>query len=191
VLSGEMRHRLAADRSGESWPLSAEQLRTLSPFAALKQCELQIRLPDYVLHTADRAAMAHGLEVRVPFLDHELVELCAGIPRSLMLRWRTEKLILRRALAAALPREIRRRRKRGLQAPAAGWWRGQLPDFATELLSEDRLGASGYFAPRAVAEHLRRHRDGRADLSHVLTAVLGVQAWDALFRRGQSLPWPP
>ena len=190
ALSGDLRRRLAAERDEAPWPLDAGELRTLPPFVALQQCELQIRLPDYVLHTADRAAMAHGVEVRVPYLDHELVELCAGIPQSLLLRWRDEKVVLRRALAAALPAEICRRRKRGLQAPAAAWWRGRLPGFAAELLSEDRLRASGIFAPGAVAGHLRRHRDGHADLSHVLTAVLGVQAWDALFRRRLPLPWP-
>jgi asparagine synthase (glutamine-hydrolysing) len=190
VLGGDLRRRLAEDGAEEPWPLSPEQLRGLTPFAALQQCEMQIRLPDYVLHTADRAAMAHGVEVRVPYLDHELVELCAGIPQSLMLRWRNEKLVLRRALAALLPAQIRRRRKRGLQAPTAAWWRGPLPESVRELMSAARLRDGGYFDPGAVAGHLLRHREGRADSHDVLTAVLGVQAWDALLRRGGAAPRP-
>jgi asparagine synthase (glutamine-hydrolysing) len=152
---------------------------------------MHVRLPDYVLHTADRAAMACGLEVRVPFLDHELVELCAGIPPSLQRHRGIEKYVLRRAVERVLPADLAWRRKRGLSAPAAGWWRGPLPEFARDSLSEDRLRRTGYFGAGAVAEVLARHRRGGADLSQVLNAVLAVQLWHRLFLDGRSPTSPP
>ena len=191
VLGVEVQRELDAAGAEDEWVPDAVRLRAMPPFSALRHCEMHVRLPDYVLHTADRAAMACGLEVRVPFLDHELVELCAGIPPSLKMHGGTEKYVLRRAVERTLPSELVWRRKRGLSAPATGWWRGPLPEFARESLSEDRLRRTGYFDPGAVAEVLRRHRRGAADLSQVLNAVLGVQLWHRLFLEGPSPSGPP
>ncbi|HVN76288.1 MAG TPA: asparagine synthase (glutamine-hydrolyzing) [Thermoanaerobaculaceae bacterium] len=187
VLSDEITRLAGRETSDDGWPLREPGGGSPSAFSSLRLREMQVRLPDFVLHTNDRAAMAFGLEVRVPFLDHELVELCAGIPPSLLLRWNTEKYILRRALEPSLPAEICWRRKRGMLAPFTGWWRGPLPAFAEEMLGDRRLRTSGYFAPAPVREALRRHRAGEADLSQVLNAVLGVQLWDEMFLRGRGL----
>jgi asparagine synthase (glutamine-hydrolysing) len=126
--------------------------------------------------------MACGLEARVPFLDHELVELCARIPLSLRLRGLREKYILRRALEGALPREILWRRKRPLMAPIEAWLRGPLPPFAEELLSPASLRATGYFEPPAVQALVTDVRAGRSIHARLLLMVLGVQLWDTLFR---------
>ena len=187
VLSHDLRRQVDGWTDRERWAVDTAQLRSLPPFSALHRCEMNVRLPDFVLHTADRAAMACGLEVRVPFLDHELVELCAGIPPSLKLHGRSEKYILRRALEGSLPPEIVWRKKRGLMAPSVGWWRAPLPGFAEELLSEGEVRRTGYFEPRVVGGLLDRHRSGGANLSQVLNAVLGVQLWDQLFRRNHRL----
>jgi hypothetical protein len=72
-------------------------------------------------------------------------------------------------------------------APSVGWWRGPLPPFVAEMLSEEQLRGNGYFDPAAVAGMLERHRAGRADLGHALNAVLGIQVWDELFLKGRSL----
>jgi asparagine synthase (glutamine-hydrolysing) len=187
ALSRDLRHHLESLPPDDDWPLTLEQIGSLGSFAALRQCEMQIRLPDFILHTNDRSSMARSLEVRAPFLDHELVELCAGIPPSLMLRRGTEKYILRRALQPVLPAEICSRRKRGMFAPFVGWWRAPLPGFAEEMLSEYRLREAGYFDPGTVRDMLARHRARRADLSRILNAVLGVQLWDEIFIRRMSL----
>ncbi len=191
VLAAEVQRELDAAGADDEWVPEAARIRAMRRFHALRYCEMHVRLPDYVLHTADRAAMACGLEVRVPFLDHELVELCAGIPPSLKLHRGIEKYVLRRAVERTLPAELVWRRKRGLTAPVAGWWRGPLPEFARESLAEDRLRRTGYFDAGAVAEMLRRHRRGTADLSQVLNAVLGVQLWHRLFLEGPSPASPP
>jgi asparagine synthase (glutamine-hydrolysing) len=186
VLSPEFRRNLHTLGPGGDWLSGEHRLASLPQFAALHRCEMEVRLPDYILHMTDRAAMAYGLEVRVPFLDHELVELCAGIPPSLKLRAGTEKYILRRALERSLPPEICWRRKRGLTAPSAGWWRSPLPAFAEDLLSEGQLVRNGYFAPATVSRVLRRHRSGEVNLGHILNLVLAVQVWHSLFLDGSG-----
>ncbi len=179
VFSADVRHELGADGvDGDQEPAGPSGQ---DPFLQLQQLELSLRLPAYINHTLDAASMACGLEARAPFLDHELVELCARIPVSLRLRGLREKYVLRRALEDALPRDILWRRKRPLMAPLEAWLRGALPAFAEELLSPARLRATGYFEPAAVQGLVTDVRTGRSLHARVLWMVLGVQLWDTLF----------
>jgi asparagine synthase (glutamine-hydrolysing) len=146
-----------------------------SAFQQLQYFDLKIRLPEFVNHSLDRASMASGLEARLPFLDHELVELCARMPVKLKLRGLEEKHILRHALRKTLPAEIVRRRKHGLGAPTLQWWRQDLPAFAAHALSEECLQRTGYFNPDAVRSVLERHRHGQGKYGRHLTAVLALQ----------------
>ncbi|MGH8713344.1 MAG: asparagine synthase (glutamine-hydrolyzing) [Casimicrobiaceae bacterium] len=162
------------------------------PFARMQYFDIKHRMGDGVVLGLDRASMAYSVEARVPFLDHELVEFCARIPPRVKMQWLREKHVLRCAMADVLPRDIVNRKKRGLQVPMDTWLRGALPPFAAELLSEKALCATGYFAPQVVAALLQRHRGGRENLGQILSAVLGVQVWDDLFRRpGAGLRAPP
>jgi asparagine synthase (glutamine-hydrolysing) len=129
-------------------------------------------------------SMAESLEVRVPFLDHELVELCAKIPGSLKLHGRTEKYVLRQAMKPLLPPEIAGRKKRWLRAPNAAWLRGELPPFAETMLSETRLKDNGYFNPAVVRRYLDAQRRGDLRHTRALMAVLCVQTWNDVFVRG-------
>lgn len=151
-------------------------------FEQLQYFDLMIRLPDFVNHALDRASMACGLEVRVPFLDHELVEFFSRIPSSLKMRGLQEKHILREALRGVLPEVIRTRGKRGLTAPFHQWWGGTLPEFVTDALSGRKLREQGYFRPTFVRELLNRHRDGKGRYGFQLSAVLAVQMWRDIFR---------
>jgi asparagine synthase (glutamine-hydrolysing) len=181
VFSAEIRRQLgeaaAVDGPPEPVPVDGRD-----PFRQLQELDVRLRLPAYINHTLDTASMAFGLEARVPFLDHELVELCQTIPASLMLRGLREKYVLRRALEGVLPRDIQWRRKHALAAPLDTWLRDPLPAFAGDLLSPASLRASGYFEPGAVERRLARVRTGRGPGARVLFMVLGVQLWDHLFR---------
>jgi asparagine synthase (glutamine-hydrolysing) len=161
-------------------------LTTGTALARLLRLDLTFRLPGFIVHTLDRASMAYGLEARVPFLDHELVEAAARVPVALHRPLFTDKAILRRALAGVLPPEILRRRKRGLTAPYAGWLRRPLPPFAEELLSDAGLRDTGWFDPRAVRATLEAHRRGRRGQASRLMAVLVVQTWLDVFARGHT-----
>jgi asparagine synthase (glutamine-hydrolysing) len=181
VFSEEIRRQLAEPAAVDG-PSELVLRDGRDPFRQLQELDVRLRLPAYINHTLDTASMAFGLEARVPFLDHELVELCQTIPSSLMRPGLREKYVLRRALEGVLPREIQWRRKHALEAPLSSWLRDPLPAFAGDLLSPAGLRATGYFEPAAVERLLARVRTGRGPDARVLFMVLGVQLWDHLFR---------
>jgi asparagine synthase (glutamine-hydrolysing) len=156
------------------------------PLDRLQRYELTTCLPDLIVAPLDRGSMAHGVEARVPFLDHELVELSMQIPPWHKVRALTEKRVLREALRGVLPRSVRSRRKWGLRSPVARWLRTPLPAFAAELLDPAALRAKGYFEPSAVQAALTRHHAGAPEERSRLLGVLAVQLWDELFLRGRD-----
>ena len=158
-------------------------LESWHPFARMQYFDLKHRLGDGVVLNLDAASMAHSVEARVPFLDHELAEFCARIPPGVKMKRFREKYVLRRAMEGVLPREIAWRRKRPMRAPYDRWRDGALPAFAREELSEARLREAGLFDPGKVAAALELHRARGEDFGHALSAVLGVQLWDRMFRR--------
>jgi len=161
-------------------------------FDCLQYLDLKVRLADFVNHGLDRSSMAFSLEARLPFLDHELVELCCTIPRRLRMKRLQEKYVLRRAMRGIVPREILARAKRGTVSPIAQWLRADvLPEVVRAALSRERLAAAGYFAPASVQALLDRHRAGVANHAHELLAVAGVQLWHELFVDGQGAPERP
>jgi asparagine synthase (glutamine-hydrolysing) len=158
-----------------------DAFRTWHPFDQLQFFDLKLRMADFIVHVLDRASMSQSVEARVPYLDHELVELCCRIPPRVRMKGLCEKHILRRAMRGILPEEIRLRQKRGTVAPVAHWLRAPLPEFAADALSQRRLAETGYFVPHTVHMLLERHQSGDADHSRELFTVLGLQLWHELF----------
>jgi asparagine synthase (glutamine-hydrolysing) len=128
-------------------------------------------LPGDILTKVDRASMAHSLEVRVPFLDHPLVEWAASLPHRLRLSARGSKYVLRSALAPHLPKAVLERRKMGFAVPLATWLRGPLRGLAQTALAEPAFAHSGLFDPAAVARLLAQHQSGRRDHSRAIWAL--------------------
>jgi asparagine synthase (glutamine-hydrolysing) len=188
LFSEDLTQALSAEIEPDDQGSLPDDFSRWDPFAQLQFLEMTIRLPDYVTRHLDSVSMAYGLEARVPFLDHELVEFCARIPPALKMRWGTEKYILRKALRQDLPREIVGRRKRGMAAPYGQWMRA-LPSFAMEMLTERRLREKGYFSFPMVSRMLSEHREGTANHARSLMGILGVQLWDDLFVRGCRPSW--
>jgi asparagine synthase (glutamine-hydrolysing) len=142
------------------------------PLRMVQYLDFKTYLPGDILTKVDRASMAHGLEVRVPFLDHEFVNWTADLPTSSKLRSGTGKHILKDALKPVLPDEILYRSKMGFAVPLDIWFRGSLQDKMTETLRSERLADSGVFNPDALRTIGRDHRSGRRDYSAVLWALL-------------------
>jgi len=184
LFSNDFIERLRKENNPEVCPALPEHFSKWHPFVQLQFFDMKVRLQDHVVHTLDRMSMAHSLEVRVPFLDHEVVEFCAKIPPALKMRKFREKYILRRSMRVFLPEEILNRKKRGLVAPYQQWFREELPEFARDMLSAKRLRENGYFNPAGVSFFLSQHRSGRGNYGRLLLGVLNTQLWHDFFLSG-------
>ncbi|MBC7541993.1 MAG: asparagine synthetase B, partial [Candidatus Sericytochromatia bacterium] len=142
-----------------------------------KACWTDIRhyLPDDLLVKADIGTMAHGLEVRSPFLDEELVDFAVRLPQGLRWQGWSGKLLLRRWGAARLPETLWQRRKQGFAVPLARWFREDLASLAAQELG--RADPKGLLDPVAMLQLLDEHVAGRADHSQLLWALLVWQLW--------------
>ena len=143
--------------------------------------DLKTYVPDDLLVKEDRMTMAVGLEGRVPFLDHELIEFAATIPSNLKLKGFTTKYILKKSLANLLPKNIINRRKHGFAVPIGEWLKKDLKDFSRQILLESRTRQRGYFNHKYVEELLRRHQSGKQDFSQHLWSLLILELWHRVF----------
>ena len=170
VFPLELRHELWRD------PRHAEPVR-LEPRApgisGLQLLDVETYLPGDLLLKADIASMAHSLELRSPFLDHEVLALGLALPDRLKTRGREGKIALRRAFAADLPDDIARRSKTGFGVPLGRWFREDLRELARDVLATDR----GWFRPDTVTRLLDEHESGRADHGHRLWCLLMLELW--------------
>jgi asparagine synthase (glutamine-hydrolysing) len=150
----------------ESWPM----------LTRLQWLDMRVWLDGCVLRKVDALAMAHAIEVRVPFLDHRVVEAVFAAPPSLRLRGWTDKYALRRIMAGRLPEDIRRRPKASFQMPLDAWFRGPLVDFSREQLGRGLRGVSFLSADHALAL-LDAHAAGRQTTGIQLWTLLTLSAW--------------
>jgi asparagine synthase (glutamine-hydrolysing) len=181
IFSADARAELTGRADGCD-PLDALRARYAEtegaePLARLQDVDLGTYLVDDLLVKTDRASMAHSLEARIPFLDTAVTDLALALPSDLKVHRLRKKVLLRRAAAPLLPRELLRRRKRGFSIPAAAWLRGELAPFARDVLSAETLRRQGYFRPEPVHALIESHVAGREDLSRQLWALLSFTLW--------------
>ena len=133
-------------------------------------------LGEDVLTKVDRASMLHALEVRSPFLDPELIGLCAGLTRQQMLEGGPKRL-LREAFAADLPRFVFRRRKMGFAVPVGNWLREELRPMLLDLLGSKASFARANLASTVIDQMLREHQSQTRDHGQRLYALLMLELW--------------
>jgi asparagine synthase (glutamine-hydrolysing) len=147
------------------------------PLARLQDVDFGIYLVDDLLVKTDRASMAHSLEARVPFLDSVVTNFAFALPARHKVRGLSKKVLLRKAAAPLVPREIIHGRKRGFSIPAAAWLRGELEPFARATLSPETLRSQGFFQPAPVTRLLDEHVAGAQDWSRQLWGLLAFTLW--------------
>ena len=143
-------------------------------------------LPDDILALSDRMSMAHSLEVRVPFVDHEFVECAFPLSDWTKVGMGHAKQLLRRAVAQRLPPEHLRAPKRGFVGPTASWLRNEMRELITDELSADRMKRLGLFNPVEVTRLLDEHFSRRHNRAGILWELLCFTTWHRLMVESPS-----
>lgn len=157
-----------------------------SNVSMLERCfyvDFKTWLVDDILVKVDRASMANSLEVRVPFLDHEFVELTSSIPTEYKLRGLSKKYIFKKAVAGRVPTRIIHKRKEGFSAPISYWLKNELKGVVVEYLSPRALNACGFFNPVFVQQMLKEYLLGKHDHSLKVWNLLNFLLWHEQFVR--------
>jgi asparagine synthase (glutamine-hydrolysing) len=139
--------------------------------------DLKTYLPEDILALSDRLSMWHSLEVRVPFVDHELVELVAGLPTRLKVSLKDKKILLKSLARKRLPAAIVDHRKQGFESPMAAWLRTDLRSYAEQRLNGAGLERDGMFEPAFVQQKLEEHMSGRQKNNKILFSLLMFEDW--------------
>jgi len=153
------------------------------PLLLAQYLDFKTWLPSDILTKVDRASMAHSLEVRVPVLDHKLVEWASNLPPDLKLRRGEGKFIFKKMLEPDLPQDVLYRPKMGFRVPLAAWFRGPLRTNLQNALCQGLLVECGCFEPAVMDRLVRQHVEGRRDHSATLWSLLML---DSFLRRTQQ-----
>jgi len=137
-------------------------------------------LPDDLLIKADKMTMANSVELRVPLLDHRVLEFAASLPPSYKLKGFTPKYILKKAMAQKIPKEILSRKKAGFPVPYEGWLRNDMKKVVWDVLTDRRTIERGYFRKESVEEMLRANSHG-ANYSKEIFSLLNLELWQRTF----------
>ena len=150
------------------------------PLSRVQYLDIKTYLAGDILTKVDRASMAHSLEVRVPILDHKLVEWMATLPPEMKLSGREGKHIFKKAMTPYLPHEVLYRPKMGFAVPLASWFRGPLRQRVRDAVLGPTLAQTGYFNHGFLKQLVEHHQSGRRDNSAALWSLL---MFEAFYRR--------
>jgi asparagine synthase (glutamine-hydrolysing) len=154
---------------------------SVSPLERMLALEQRFFLADHNLMYTDKMSMAVGVEVRVPFLDPDLVDHASRIPSRFKQRRGIGKWALKRAMEPFLPHDVIYRPKAGFTAPIRKWIRGELRPMVLDALSSESVRRRGLFSPEAVARLIKANDDGRVDANHSLFALMCLELWCRAF----------
>ncbi len=154
------------------------ELQGVHPLSQIQYIDIKTYLVGDILTKVDRASMANSLEVRVPLLDHELIEWAATLPPDLRLRNGEGKYVLKKAVARQIPRDVVYRSKMGFAVPLVRWFREDLRDRVRSRLMEGSLADTGMFDMRTVRNLVEQHQSGLRDHSAVLWSLLIYESFN-------------
>lgn len=134
-------------------------------------------LPDDILYKVDIASMANSLEVRVPLLDHKLVEFLAGVPTRFKVVGNVGKAIFKTLFEDKLPHDVLYRKKRGFEIPISSWFRNELAGYVKDTLLPSSLLVEPYFDSKYIEKMLSAHQSGKQDFGPQLWILLSLAVW--------------
>lgn len=137
-------------------------------------------LPDDLLIKADKMTMANSLELRVPLLDHKVLEFAASLPPQYKVKGKQTKRVLKAAFAKVLPPEILNRKKAGFPVPYVSWMRGELRKRIEDTLLSERASSRGYFQRSEIIRLLRANARG-GNYSKEVFSLLALELWHQRF----------
>ncbi|MHC4476794.1 MAG: asparagine synthase (glutamine-hydrolyzing) [Planctomycetota bacterium] len=143
--------------------------------------DIKTYLVDNILVKVDRMSMARSLEVRVPFLDHRVVEFALSVPPDLKIKRFKTKYLLKKMARRFLPENIVNRPKQGFSIPIKNWLKGPVKPMMTDLLSHDRLTREGILNPDYVNTLMKEHIQNKENHSHRLWSLMLYQLWKERF----------
>jgi asparagine synthase (glutamine-hydrolysing) len=180
VTTTELRRSLDGLRPRQVVAAIADDARKAGAGSELDELiyqDLRLRLPELLLMRVDKLTMANGVEARVPFLDHEVVELAMAMPVREKIRNGVGKHVLKRAVSDLLPSDLIWRPKQGFGTPVSDWFRGPLANGLSERLETSAIHELGYLDRARVRELLSQHQSGRAERSFQLWNLLNLAVW--------------
>ncbi len=182
LYTPEFRHSLAGESAlTPMLDFLAPIPPSVSRLERILALEQRFFLADHNLIYTDKMSMAAGVEVRVPFLDPDLVEFAARIPARVKQRGRVGKLVLKQAMEPFLPHDVIYRPKTGFGAPLRRWLRGDLRGMLHDILSEKSLSNRGLFDPKSVHQLIADNESGKVDAAYILLSLMSIEIWCRAF----------
>ena len=192
LFSGSLAQNLQGYNAAEVLRGHMSRCGSEDPLSQVQYADFKTYLPGDILTKVDRASMASSLEVRVPLLDHTLVEWAARLPSRLKLHGREGKYVFKAALEPHVPKEILYRPKQGFAVPLAAWFRGPLRRRLRDTLCGPVLRESGLFDMGTLATVLDQHQSGERDHSAALWTLSMMESFlrqsDGGGRRTEMIP---
>lgn len=181
ALTGEERVRKSEERLDELFGAYFNRVPAASPLNRMLYVDTKVWLPEDLLLKADKMTMATAVELRVPFLDHKLVEYLAAAPDTAKVRGNQGKWMLRQAMGSVLPPSILNRSKKGFPMPAGAWFRTDLRDFVRDTLLSSDAACRQYFNGQAIEEIVRRQEEGKISGYQEVWSLIVFENWHKYF----------
>ena len=186
-----MLHADVTDVLLDSWAEFAELMGGTDELGGFQFLEVRSSLPDELLMYADKLSMAHSLELRVPYLDKEVVEYVERLPANLKVRNGSRKWLHRQVCREYLPGAVMRRPKRGFACNVVDdWFREAINSKMTEPLLDGSAEIYSYLRPEAVRELFSQHASGQSDNHKILFSLVLLEQWLQVHNRPMPLAQP-
>lgn len=177
VFAGPYTNDIKAGVQHSTHRACLKESRGMNSVNRMLHLDLKTFLPSLNLTYTDKTSMAHGIEVRVPYLDNEVLEFASRLPAQFKLKGFKRKWILKQALAPLLPESVVTRKKAGFGAPIRTWIARDLKEMIGDLLAVDRIRRRGVFDPQGVQRIIARHNSGKDDFAYLIYFMLSFELW--------------